>query len=593
MARHYTPHGTKGRGDAQHISGHLPTHGRMRTTLTHGNVMLGTTSLASGRFVTVDIETTGSRPGSGGILELGAVLIESGRIVDRFSTLVDPGEPIPQAIRVLTGIDDEMIAEAPSVGRAIDRFRTFVGDAVLVAHNHRFDMGFLDYEAERSWGTPFPRPVLDTLALARRLHPDLERHNLRLLAEHYGVDAVPTHRALPDALATAQVLLVMFEELARAGIVTAGDAARFSGLAQHGVLARKLVLATHLPDCPGVYLFRDDAGRVTYVGRARSLRARVRSHFYASGDPGPFDPAATVARIDHITFVSDLDARLVESRLLNRYRPSYNRDHGLVRDPHYLHFSTEDPHPSVRVTRRRFARGVLLGPISSEWAARSVAATLTDRFGLRLCTGDLTRASARQCRHRGTGVCPEPCFGDVPGYRDRASAAVEVFNGQGLRFRDSLQEARDRAVRARHHEESIDYRDRIRALDRVMSALDVAKRAHSSLVSVVVEGDESAAAVIVLVHGAVFTTLRLTRERIANGGATPALSSTLARARRLAERGRPITPRQLRDTVIVDTYLQQHAPFTLRVDDRTDAVRRIDSVLRRMVRAPRRRRATS
>lgn len=593
MARHYTPHGTNGRGDTQHISGHLPTHGRMRTTLTHGNVMLGTTSLASGRFVTVDIETTGSRPGSGGILELGAVLIESGRIVDRFSTLVDPGEPVPLAIRGLTGIDDDMVAEAPPVDRVIDRFRAFVGDAVLVAHNHRFDMGFLDYEAERSWGTPFPRPILDTLALARRLHPDLERHSLRVLAEYYGVDAVPTHRALPDALATAQVLLVMLEELARAGITTAGDAARFSGLAQHGVLARKLVLATHLPDRPGVYLFRDDTGRVTYVGRAKSLRARVRSHFYASVDPGPFDPAATVARIDHITLVSGLDARLVESRLLNRYRPSCNREHGLVRDPLYLHVSTEDLNPAVRVTRRRFTHGVLLGPISSEWAARSVAATLIDRFGLRLCTGDLGRAAARRCRHRGAGTCPEPCLGDVPGYRERANAAVEVFNGQGPRFRESLQEARDRAARAGRHEESIDYRDRVRAFDRVMGALDIAQRARSAAVSVVVEGDESAQTVIVLVHGAVFTTLRLTRERIANGDVARILSRTLAHARRLAQRERAVTPRQLKDTTIVDTYLQQHAPFTLRVDDHADAVRRIDSLLRRMVRAPRRRRATS
>ena len=158
----------------------------MSATLTYGNGMLGTTSLAHGSFVTVDIETTGSRPGSGGILEIGAVRIESGTITARFTALVHPGEPVPPAIRHLTGIDDAMVASAPPIDDVIAEFRAFVGDSVLVAHNHRFDMGFLDYEAERSWGMPFPRPVLDTLALARRLRPELERHNLRALAEQYG-----------------------------------------------------------------------------------------------------------------------------------------------------------------------------------------------------------------------------------------------------------------------------------------------------------------------------------------------------------------------------------------------------------------------
>ena len=557
--------------------------------------MLGTTSLAHGSFVTVDIETTGSRPGSGGILEIGAVRIESGAITARFTALVHPGEPVPPSIRHLTGIDDAMVASAPPIDEVIAEFRAFVGDGVLVAHNHRFDMGFLDYEAERSWGMPFPRPVLDTLALARRLHPELERHNLRALAEQYGAVTVPTHRALPDALATAEVLLRMLEELVELGMTTAADAATFCGVAHQGTLARKLALATHLPDTAGVYLFRSAEGRVVLVGRARNLRTRVRNHFYAPGEPGSHNPAAATVRVDHVACASPLDARLIESRLLERYRPAYNRGHGLVRDPLYLHVSVDDRYPTIRVTRRRLRNGMLFGPVSNEWAARTLQDALTRHFALRHCPGDLSRAATRPCKVRSTGTCPEPCTADTDheGYARRVAAAVAVFNGRGPRFRDALQVLRDQAAASQRYEDAIAYRDAVRALDRTLAALDVAARTRKEAVAVIVEGDEGGASAIVLVHGSVFTTRRFTHDTIADGRAAPAVSRALVRAIDRAARDTAVTPRRLKESLIVDTYRQQRSPVAIVVDDPEAAARRVDAALRRIVRAPRKRHAAT
>ncbi|MHB1477783.1 MAG: exonuclease domain-containing protein, partial [Coriobacteriia bacterium] len=248
--------------------------------------MLAPTLLAEGSFVTVDIETTGCRPGTSSIIELGAARIEGGAVVDTFTMLVHPTEPIPAAIERLTGISEAMVAQAPSTEEAVRAFAAFARGAVLVAHNHRFDLGFLDYECELVCGSPFPRPILDTLCLARALHPEIERNNLRDLAAFYGVPTVPNHRALPDAVATAEILIAMIPELAERGITTAGETARLCGIADAGSLSEKLTLATNIPDEPGVYLFRNGCDAIVYVGRARNLRTKVRSHFYATTGNG-------------------------------------------------------------------------------------------------------------------------------------------------------------------------------------------------------------------------------------------------------------------------------------------------------------------
>lgn len=554
--------------------------------------MLGPTPLGTGAFVAVDIEATGCRPGTSSIIEIGAARIESGAVVATFTTLVHATDLIPPAVTHLTGITQDMLADRPEIGSVMDEFRQFASDAVLVAHNHRFDMSFLDYEAERVWGTPFARPVLDTLTLARRLHPELPRHNLRDLALFYATETSPSHRALPDALATAEVFVRMLPELEAAGVGTAADVARVCGIAQQSRLARKLSLATHVPDEPGVYLFRNEAREVIFVGKAKALRSRIRNHFYAPDDITTPTPASEVAEIGHIVLVSPLDAALLEVRLQDRYRPVFNRDGHQRRRPLYLHVDTASVYPSLTPTHRRLRGGELLGPLSNEWATETVADAICEYFGLRRCRRTLEQCTGADCKRRDEHLCegPDVTPDGQEAYTAGVRAALSVFDGRGTEFRELLRMLQEQCAAAERYEDAARYRDAIRALDRTLSALAVARRASSEDVVAILEGDEHEAVVLITVKGWHFTTLRLSRKDIERGAHLPRLTVALGRAVSRSRSGACVTPRQLRDMAIIDAYRQQHDPQTLSCgDDPARGVENVSAALRRLMRIPRKR----
>lgn len=163
-------------------------------------------------FVVFDLETTGFSSEENNIIEIGAVRIENGEITERFGTFVNPKEPIPPKITELTGINDEMVADAPSIEEALPDFLKFCDGAVLVAHNAKFDTGFIKTAMIRQGGK-FNFSWLDTLMLARCLYPDLPNHKLNTLSKHMNILLENHHRAVDDAKATADILLKMFEEL--------------------------------------------------------------------------------------------------------------------------------------------------------------------------------------------------------------------------------------------------------------------------------------------------------------------------------------------------------------------------------------------
>ncbi|HEX2944577.1 MAG TPA: PolC-type DNA polymerase III [Clostridia bacterium] len=165
-----------------------------------------------GGFVVFDIETTGLYAEKDRITEIGAVKISEGKIRDRFSTFVDPGMPIPEFITRLTGINDGMVAGAPSQEQAFDSFMEFVGDLPVVAHNASFDTGFMKHIA-RTCGKSFNNIIIDTLQLSRNLFPKLAKHKLDVVAKHLGVKLENHHRAVDDAAATAEIFIKCLELL--------------------------------------------------------------------------------------------------------------------------------------------------------------------------------------------------------------------------------------------------------------------------------------------------------------------------------------------------------------------------------------------
>ncbi len=163
-------------------------------------------------FIVFDIETTGLSSMNDGITEIGAVKIKDGEIVDKYSQLINPGKPISEFITKLTGIDDSMVRDKPSIDEVIGDFVEFIGGDVLVAHNAGFDVGFIRENMKRN-NMELDNPVLDTLELSRSVFPDLKSHKLNLVAKHLGVKLDNHHRALDDAEATADIFLKIMELL--------------------------------------------------------------------------------------------------------------------------------------------------------------------------------------------------------------------------------------------------------------------------------------------------------------------------------------------------------------------------------------------
>jgi DNA polymerase-3 subunit epsilon len=188
------------------------------------------TPLSALEYVVFDTETTGLQPSRGDeIVSLSAIRVRQGRMqgADTFHTLVNPGRPIPQESIRFHGIEDSMVADAPTIVDILPRFYEYVGTAVLVAHNAAFDKKFLDLAAARANMPQLDNPILDTLFLSYGIHRDFEGHNLDAIAERLGIQVEGRHTSLGDARATAAVLLRLIQLLAPRGIATLAEAKSF------------------------------------------------------------------------------------------------------------------------------------------------------------------------------------------------------------------------------------------------------------------------------------------------------------------------------------------------------------------------------
>ena len=169
-------------------------------------------------FVVFDIETTGLNSHTNKIIEIGAVKIKAGRIVDRYSQLINPGRPIPYHITEITSITDEQVANEPKIDKVIGKFVDFIGDAVLVAHNAPFDMGFIKRDIKKYLNIDYQCSVIDTLQMARDLFPDLKKYGLGDLNKTLGLALEKHHRAVDDSQATANMFIIFLEKYKEKGL---------------------------------------------------------------------------------------------------------------------------------------------------------------------------------------------------------------------------------------------------------------------------------------------------------------------------------------------------------------------------------------
>jgi len=172
-----------------------------------------TQSIRQTTFVVVDVETTGLSPREGGITEIAMIKVRNGMLWDEYATLVDPLMPIPYEITALTGIDDEMVANAPTAQEVALPIAEFLGDGVFTAHNASFDLGFVNSTLAKGNLQAIQNPVLCTCKLARRLLPNLQSKSLGPVTKQLGITNSHRHRASGDAYATAQVLIRFLDRL--------------------------------------------------------------------------------------------------------------------------------------------------------------------------------------------------------------------------------------------------------------------------------------------------------------------------------------------------------------------------------------------
>lgn len=331
-------------------------------------------------FCVIDIETTGASPNTCAITEIAAAKFQGGRCIGEFQTLINPGVAIPPQITFLTGITTSMVLPAPRVERVLGSLVEFVRDAVIVGHNVRFDLGFLNRALRLHDWPAFTNRVVDTVGLARRLvREEVSNCKLGTLAQHFGLTNQPTHRALDDVRATADLLHLLLERASGFGVLGLDDLLELPAINRHPQ-AHKLHLTNGLPRSPGVYIFRDISGTVLYVGKATNLRARVRSYF-SSEDRRKIQPMLRVLhRIDHVRCATAMEAAVLETRLIQREMPRFNRQAKMWSAYRYVRVIGSGAQAKIAVTATPggVSSARYLGPFSSTHAARLASLALRE-----------------------------------------------------------------------------------------------------------------------------------------------------------------------------------------------------------------------
>ena len=273
-------------------------------------------------LVFLDLETSGATASFDRITEIGLVEVERGQFVGEWSTLVNPQTRIPPFIETLTGISNDMVALAPTFAEVAPALKARLEGKLLVAHNARFDYGFLKQEFGRL-DMKFASEVVCTVKLSRKLFPGHARHNLDSLMARHSVACDARHRALGDARVLWELAQIWRDELGPDVLAAAAAAQIKSPTLPPGLPERVL---DEIPEAPGVYLFYGDNDLPLYVGKSVNLRSRVLAHF--SGDQRlakDMRIVQQVRRVDWKTTAGELGALLEASRLVKQLRPALNR----------------------------------------------------------------------------------------------------------------------------------------------------------------------------------------------------------------------------------------------------------------------------
>lgn len=379
-------------------------------------------------FAIVDIETTGGMAGKDKITEIGVVLYDGHQIIDTFSSLINPERSIPFEITRITGITNNMVADAPRFYEVAKKVVEMTENAIFVAHNVRFDYGFLREEF-KSLGYTFTKELLCTVQLSRKNFPGLRSYSLGNLIRHFDIQVNARHRALDDALATTDILSRILSD--EHGQFTTQQ------LIRQGVQTTKLPQnisidqINALPESTGLYYMYNTYGTIIYIGKSINIKKRVLQHF--SGHDKKSDKLMSrVADITHLHTGSELIALLLESSEIKIHQPEINKVQRASDFPYFIHYYIDEKgylrfnweKSSVKSRQNKN----ILNFYSSKHAARSKLLHITEMATL--CpgmTGIYTLNGS--CFYYQTGTCLGACqqIESPDTYNDRAQSAIDYL----------------------------------------------------------------------------------------------------------------------------------------------------------------------
>lgn len=381
------------------------------------------------RYAIVDLETTGGRATRDKITEIAIVLHDGEQILDTYETLVNPETYIPYGITQLTGITQEMVQNAPKFYEVAKKVVEMTQGAIFVAHNVRFDYGFLREEFGRL-GYSFSRRNLCTVRLSRKAFPGLSSYSLDSLIRYMGIEVSARHRAMGDAIATAELFrrIMTSQENEETAIDMVNLGLKESRLPKTFNLEK----VHQLPEACGVYYFHDAEGNVLYVGKSINIKKRIAEHFA--------DQTRKAARLQEhthdITYEltgSELVALLLESYEIKRLRPPVNRAqrrqsfpyaiHRFYDEAGYLHFEV------VKVTAKNRNQYQIVSEHPKIGNARSRLETIFREYELcaRFCS---LQSGTGACFHYHIKQCHGACVGHESheSYNERAEQATESLS---------------------------------------------------------------------------------------------------------------------------------------------------------------------
>ncbi len=382
-------------------------------------------------YVIVDIETTGGNPKSSKITEIAMFKHDGNEIIDQYETLVNPEMPIPEFIVSLTGISDQMVANAPKFHEVAKQIVEFTEDCVFVAHNVSFDYGVIRHEF-RKLGFDFRRKNLCTVVASRKLLPGFDSYSLGKLTRNLGIELIGRHRAGGDAFATAKLfsLLIQKSEEKLTALINEDLNPK--------ILHPNLDLAEleEIPDRVGVYKFYNEFNQLIYVGRSKYIRRRIDQHLKNNKQAKGEALLKEITRVEYVLTGSEFISIMVENELLKMHQPSHNPP---VRKTRYSHglYHYKDERGYIRLyigLTSKVNEEPLIGFVSKKDATTQLDHWI-EKFQLcqKLCD---VQSSNLPCSLYTVKECRGACIQEeaVEFYNLRAEELIDELTGSKERF---------------------------------------------------------------------------------------------------------------------------------------------------------------